>query len=275
MSTQDQKTMNGLENVQWILGVASGKGGVGKSTVSAHLAVALKSLGLKVGLLDADIYGPSQGLMFGVAEGTRPKTDGKSFVPVEAHGVSIMSMAFLTTDQTPMVWRGPMASGALQQLLLQTQWGNLDVLVVDLPPGTGDIQLTLAQRARLAGAVVVTTPQDIAVLDAKKGIEMFNKVGVPVLGLVENMSYHICGKCGHQDALFGTGGAQTLEGRYGIPVIGRLPLDARLGEASDKGSPLEASDDALAETFRTAAKAVYESLQQGQQQMPGISDVDE
>ena len=264
-----------IEGVKHVIAVASGKGGVGKSTTAVNLAVALSVAGHKVGILDADVYGPSLPRMMGLKDGSASSEDGKTISPALSHGVKVMSMGFLVEEDTPMVWRGPMASGALQQLLLQTQWGNLDVLVVDLPPGTGDIQLTLAQRARLAGAVVVTTPQDIAVLDAKKGIEMFNKVGVPVLGLVENMSYHICGKCGHQDALFGTGGAQTLEGRYGIPVIGRLPLDARLGEASDKGTPLEASDDALAENFRTAAKAVYESLQQGQQQMPGISDVDE
>lgn len=273
MSTQEQVTTNGLSEVKWILGVASGKGGVGKSTISAHLATAFAAQGLQVGLLDADIYGPSQGLMFGVPEGQRPQTQGQTLYPIQAHGVKTMSMAYLVTEATPMVWRGPMASGALQQLLLQTQWGALDLLVVDLPPGTGDIQLTLSQRAKLAGAVVVTTPQDIAVLDAKKALEMFAKVHVPVLGLIENMGYHECSSCGHQDMIFGEGGAASLEQRYGVPVLAKLPLTSRLREASDMGQPLHGQDP-VAQQFATAADVILKSLELGQLELPVIEDSD-
>src|SRR5471032_1231131 len=198
-----QRTLKPLANVKNIVAVASGKGGVGKSTTAANLALALSREGARVGILDADIYGPSQGVMFGIAEGTRPKIkDQKWFVPIEAHGIEVMSMAFLTDDNTPMVWRGPMVSGALLQLIKQTAWNDLDYLVIDMPPGTGDIQLTLAQKVPVAGAVIVTTPQDLALLDAKKGVEMFRKVNIPVLGVVENMAVHICSNCGHAEHLF-------------------------------------------------------------------------
>lgn len=194
-----------LPGVKAILAVASGKGGVGKSTVATNLAVALSRAGQRVGLLDADIYGPSQGTLLGLPPETRPDVQNDQLIPIEAHGLFCMSMSFLASSKTPAIWRGPMASGALQQMLTQTAWPNLDVLVIDMPPGTGDIQLTLAQRVPVTGAIIVTTPQDIALLDARKGIEMFNKVEVPVLGIVENMSAHTCSECGHKSAIFGTG----------------------------------------------------------------------
>ena len=240
------ETANNLPNlsgVKNIIAVASGKGGVGKSTTSVNLALAMKQEGARVGLLDADIYGPSQGLMLGVAEGTRPETkDEKFFVPVEAHGIQVMSMAFLITENTPMVWRGPMVSGAMQQLLMQTLWDDLDYLIIDLPPGTGDIQLTLSQKVPVSGSVIVTTPQDIALLDAKKAIEMFKKVNVPVLGVIENMSTHICTKCGHQEAIFGEGGGDKIAREFGTELIGELPLSLSIREKADAGNPSVAED---------------------------------
>ena len=191
--------------MKYIIAVASGKGGVGKSTVAANLALAIVADGHRVGLLDADIYGPSLGIMMGVAEGTKPEVKSDLLQPIIAHEVQCMSMSFLTSERTPTVWRGPMASGALQQLLTQTQWREVDYLIVDMPPGTGDIQLTLAQKVPVNGAVIVTTPQDIALLDARKGIEMFRRVEVPVIGIVENMSTHICSSCGHEEDIFGAG----------------------------------------------------------------------
>lgn len=227
-----------MENVNKIIAVASGKGGVGKSTTAVNLALALKEKGNKVGILDADIYGPSVGLMLGVAEGTQPKVEaGNTFIPIEAHGLQTMSMAYLVTDKTPMVWRGPMASGALQQMLLQTKWDHLDYLVVDMPPGTGDIQLTLAQKANVDGAVIVTTPQDLALLDAKKGVEMFKKVNVPVLGVVENMATHVCSNCGHEEAIFGSQGGKKLAEDYEVKLLGQLPLAMSIREAVDSGRP--------------------------------------
>jgi ATP-binding protein involved in chromosome partitioning len=228
----------GLANVKNIVAVASGKGGVGKSTTAANLALALSREGARVGILDADIYGPSQGVMFGIAEGTRPKIkDQKWFVPIEAHGIDVMSMAFLTDDNTPMVWRGPMVSGALLQLVTQTAWNDLDYLVIDMPPGTGDIQLTLAQKVPVAGAVIVTTPQDLALLDAKKGVEMFRKVNIPVLGVVENMAVHICSNCGHAEHLFGEGGGEKLATQYGVELLASLPLSILIREQADGGKP--------------------------------------
>lgn len=233
-----QGQIPGLANVKNIVAVASGKGGVGKSTTAANLALALAREGARVGILDADIYGPSQGVMFGIAEGTRPKIkDQKWFVPIESHGVEVMSMAFLTDDNTPMVWRGPMVSGALLQLVTQTAWNDLDYLVIDMPPGTGDIQLTLAQKVPVAGAVIVTTPQDLALLDARKGVEMFRKVNIPVLGVVENMAVHICSNCGHAEHLFGEGGGEKLAAQYDVELLASLPLSMLIREQADAGKP--------------------------------------
>ena len=227
-----------LEGVKKLVAVASGKGGVGKSTMTANLALALAAEGYKVGVLDADIYGPSQGMLFGVAPGTRPQThEEKYFIPVMALGIQTMSMSYLVNENTPMVWRGPMASSALQQLLMQTYWTDLDYLLIDMPPGTGDIQLTLSQRVPLDGAVIVTTPQDIALLDAKKGIEMFNKVDIPVLGIIENMSTHICSKCGHEEAIFGSGGGAKIADEYDTELLGQVPLALQICEQADAGIP--------------------------------------
>ena len=228
----------GLANVKNIIAVSSGKGGVGKSTTSVNLALALAAEGARVGVRDADIYGPSMGLMLGVPEGTRPKVrDEKWFVPPQAHGVQVMTMAFLADDKTPMAWRGPMVSGALMQLLTQTAWDDLDYLVVDMPPGTGDIQLTLAQKAPVTCSVIVTTPQDIALLDARKGIEMFRKVHIPVLGVVENMAVHVCSSCGHAEHLFGEGGGVRLAEEYGVELLGSMPLSMMIREQADGGKP--------------------------------------
>ncbi|MDP6968744.1 MAG: iron-sulfur cluster carrier protein ApbC [Gammaproteobacteria bacterium] len=233
----------GLSKVQNIIAIASGKGGVGKSTTTANIALAMAGAGYKVGVLDADIYGPSQGLMLGITPGSHPETlDEKWFVPLTAHGIKVMSMAFLVDENAPMVWRGPMAAGALQQMLLQTHWDELDYLFVDMPPGTGDIQLTLSQKAKLTGAIVVTTPQDLALLDARKGIEMFTKVQVPVLGIVENMSTHVCSQCGHEEAIFGAYGGQQLAREYGIQQLASLPLSMLIREQADAGNPSVIAD---------------------------------
>lgn len=253
-----------LDQVKYIVAVASGKGGVGKSTTAVNLALALQKAGKKVGLLDADIYGPSIAMMLGVPEGTRPAAaDEKHFAPIEAHGLKTMSMAYLVTDQTPMAWRGPMAAGALQQLLGQTMWGELDILVVDMPPGTGDIQLTLAQKAQVSGAVIVTTPQDIALLDAKKGIEMFLKVKIPVLGIVENMAMHICSKCGHNEAIFGDGGGANVAEQYKTQLLGSLPLDRSIRENGDRGLPtvVAQADGAIAQYYCQIAQSVITELE--------------
>ena len=225
-----------------IVAVASGKGGVGKSTTAVNLALALDRAGAKTGILDADIYGPSQGMMLGVAQGKRPEVDGQRFVPMKLHGVEAISMSMLITDKTPMVWRGPMASGALQQLVGQTRWGGLDYLIVDMPPGTGDIQLTLSQQARVSGAVIVTTPQDIALADARKGIEMFRKVDIPILGVVENMSWFECDGCGKAHHLFDQGGGARVAEEYGVALLGAFPLDPRIREATDGGTPSVVAD---------------------------------
>ena len=254
-----QVQIPGLTNVKNVVAVASGKGGVGKSTTAANLALALAREGARVGILDADIYGPSQGIMFGVAEGTRPKIkDQKWFVPIESHGVEVMSMAFLTDDNTPMVWRGPMVSGALLQLVTQTDWGNLDYLVIDMPPGTGDIQLTLAQKVPVAGAVIVTTPQDLALLDARKGVEMFRKVNIPVLGVVENMAVHICSNCGHAEHLFGEGGGEKLASQYGVELLASLPLSMLIREQADGGKPtvIAEPDSQIAMVYQELARHV-------------------
>lgn len=239
-----EKQIAGLAGVRNIIAIASGKGGVGKSTTTTNLALALKEQGARVGVLDADIYGPSQGMMLGVPAGTRPETaeDGNFFLPVESLGVQVMSMSFLVNDDTPMVWRGPMVSGALQQLLNQTKWNDLDYLLIDMPPGTGDIQLTLSQRVPVSGAVIVTTPQDIALLDARKGVEMFRKVDIPVLGVIENMSTHICSNCGHEEAIFGAGGGEKLSKDYECELLGKLPLAMAIREQADGGLPSVVAD---------------------------------
>ncbi len=231
-------TTAGVQNVKYIVAVASGKGGVGKSTTAVNLALALAARGKAVGLLDADIYGPSQSKMLGIGADTRPEVvEDKYMKPVPAHGIQSMSMGYLATDKTPMVWRGPMAGGALVQMLEQTLWGELDVLVVDMPPGTGDIQLTLAQKARVTGAIIITTPQDIALMDARKGIEMFHKVNIPVLGIIENMAVHVCSNCGHAEHIFGEGGGARVSEEYEVALLGSLPLDKAIREETDSGSP--------------------------------------
>jgi ATP-binding protein involved in chromosome partitioning len=230
-----------LPGIANVVAVASGKGGVGKSTVAANLALALARQGARVGLLDADVYGPSQPRMMGLA-GQRPTTsDGKILDPPEHYGVKVMSIGFLVDEEQPMVWRGPMVSQALNQLLTGTRWGALDYLLVDMPPGTGDTQLTLAQRVPLAGAIIVTTPQDIALLDARKGLMMFRKVDVPVLGVVENMSVHVCPACGHASHIFGAGGGRDMAERYGVDLLGELPLDIGIREQADSGCPTVAA----------------------------------
>jgi ATP-binding protein involved in chromosome partitioning len=232
-----------LSNVKYIICVASGKGGVGKSTTAVNLALALLKLGHSTGLLDADIYGPSQPLMLGVEKGTRPKIkDQKYMEPVLAHGLQCNSMGFLIDENTPMVWRAPMIISAFKQILTDTLWSDIEYLIVDMPPGTGDIQLSLAQLVNVTGAVIVTTPQDVALLDARKGIEMFRKVEIPILGVVENMSTHICSQCGHEEAIFGSGGGELLSRDYGASLIGSLPLDLSIRAQTDAGNPVVVSD---------------------------------
>ena len=257
-----QRNLQPLGDISNVVAVASGKGGVGKSTVAVNLALAWAAQGARVGLLDADIYGPSQPLMLGLA-GERPlSSDGKQLQPLISHGVSAMSIGFLVDAEQPMVWRGPMVTQALTQLLSGTQWGALDYLVVDMPPGTGDIQLTLAQRVPVAGAVIVTTPQDIALADARKGLKMFEKVAVPVLGVVENMSVHVCSSCGHIEHIFGEGGGERMAEEYGVRFLGALPLDARVREEADGGRPsvVAAPDSARARAYLEMARRTAAAL---------------
>ncbi|WP_286237390.1 iron-sulfur cluster carrier protein ApbC [Neptuniibacter halophilus] len=243
LASQSRQSIPAMSGVKNVIAVASGKGGVGKSTTTVNLALAMAAEGAKVGILDADIYGPSQGMMLGVDEGVRPQPfDEKTFNPVIAHGLQSMSMSYLIEENTAMVWRGPMAAGALQQLLTQTRWQDLDYLFIDMPPGTGDIQLTLSQKVPVSGAVIVTTPQDIALLDAKKGIEMFRKVDIPVLGVVENMSTHICSNCGHNEAVFGDGGGAEIAELYETELLGQLPLSMTIRQQVDSGEPSVAAD---------------------------------
>ena len=255
-----------MKQVKHIIAVASGKGGVGKSTTAVNLALALSGAGSDVGLLDADIYGPSQQIMLGIPASQQPEQkDGKYLLPIEAHGLKTMSMGYLVTERTPMVWRGPMAGGALQQMLEQTLWGKLDYLVIDMPPGTGDIQLTLSQKAQVAGAVIVTTPQDIALLDARKGIEMFAKVGIPVLGIVENMAVHVCSQCGHRDHIFGAEGGQRIAEEYSVELLGSLPLDPEIRHQTDSGEPsvVAAPDGDVAAIYRAIADKLRARLDGG------------
>jgi ATP-binding protein involved in chromosome partitioning len=252
-----QRGLKVMPNVRNIIAVASGKGGVGKSTVAANLALALAAEGARVGMLDADIYGPSQPTMLGIS-GQPMSNDGRTFDPLEGHGIQASSIGFLVKQDQPMVWRGPMVTSALQQLLTLTNWKDLDYLVIDMPPGTGDIQLTLSQQVPVTGAVIVTTPQDIALLDAAKGLQMFEKVGVPILGLIENMATHVCSACGHEEHIFGQGGAQKMSERYGVAVLGSLPLDIRIREHADGGRPTVVAepDSEIASTYRAIARRV-------------------
>jgi ATP-binding protein involved in chromosome partitioning len=236
-----QRGVKLIPNVKNIIAVASGKGGVGKSTTAVNLALALAAEGARVGMLDADIYGPSQPTMLGITD--KPEsTDGKNLEPLIGHGIQAMSIGFLIDVETPMVWRGPMVTQALEQLLNNTNWSELDYLVVDLPPGTGDIQLTLAQRVPVTGAVIVTTPQDIALIDARKGLKMFEKVGIPIIGVVENMSLHICSNCGHEERIFGEGGGERMCKDYNVEFLGALPLDGAIRADTDSGKPSVVSD---------------------------------
>ncbi len=256
-----QKSLKPLENIKNVIAIASGKGGVGKSTTAVNFALALSMEGAIVGVLDADIYGPSQPRMLGVS-GQPKSSDGKSLEPMEAHGLQAMSIGFLIDEETPMIWRGPMVTQALEQLLNDTRWRGLDYLVVDLPPGTGDVQLTLAQKIPVSGAIIVTTPQDIALLDARKGLKMFEKVEVPVLGIVENMSIHICSECGHEEPIFGEGGGKRMAEESGVEVLGALPLDIHIREQADSGNPTVAAmpESRIADIYREIARKAAAKL---------------
>ena len=261
-----------LPTVAHIVAVASGKGGVGKSTTAANLAVALARKGLKVAIFDADIYGPSVPRLFGLS-GQKPRAENGKVFPLEAHGVKVMSIGFMIAEDNPIVWRGPMVMGALEQMLRDVVWGDLDVMVVDMPPGTGDTQLTMSQRVPLAGAVIVSTPQDIALIDARKGLNMFRKVEVPILGLIENMSYYVCPNCGHRDEIFAHGGAQRAAKEMGVPFLGEIPLELKIRMTSDEGTPIVASepDSPHTRSFIDIAGRLWDTLQAGQRQAPTIT----
>jgi ATP-binding protein involved in chromosome partitioning len=252
-----QRGVQLMPKVKNIVAVASGKGGVGKSTTAVNLALALAAEGASVGILDADIYGPSQPMMMGI-EGRPESSDGQTMEPMSNYGVQVMSIGFLVDADNPMIWRGPMATQALEQLLRQTNWGDIDYLIVDMPPGTGDIQLTLSQKVPLTGAVIVTTPQDIALLDAKKGLKMFEKVGVPILGIVENMAVHVCESCGHVEHIFGAEGGKRMAAEYGVDYLGALPLNLSIREQADAGRPSVVSDPdgEIASIYKTVARQV-------------------
>ncbi len=256
-----QKGLSPHPRIRNVIAVGSGKGGVGKSTTAVNLALALKELGARVGVLDADIYGPSVPAMLGLS-GRPESPDNKSIEPLRAFGVEAMSIGFLIEPDSPMIWRGPMATSALTQLFNDTLWDGLDFLLIDLPPGTGDIQLTLSQKIPVAGAVIVTTPQDIATLDARKALAMFEKVEVPVLGVIENMAVHTCSNCGHVEHLFGEGGGQRMAEQYGVPLLGSLPLDINIREQGDVGTPIVASQpqSAAAQAYMAAARRLAEEL---------------
>ncbi|PVV13144.1 MAG: Fe-S-binding ATPase [gamma proteobacterium symbiont of Ctena orbiculata] len=256
-----QKALKPIDNIKNIIAVASGKGGVGKSTTAVNLALALAEEGAKVGVLDADIYGPSQPRMLGI-NGKPDSKDGKTLEPMQGYDMQAMSIGFLIDEETPMIWRGPMVTQALEQLLNDTNWDNLDYLVVDLPPGTGDTQLTLAQKVPVSGAVIVTTPQDIALLDARKGLKMFEKVEVPVLGIVENMSTHICSNCGHEEHIFGEGGGSSMAEQYNVDLLGALPLDIRIREETDGGKPTVVAEpeSRISQIYREIARKTAAKL---------------
>jgi len=256
-----QKGVKPLKNIKNIIAVASGKGGVGKSTTAVNLALALAAEGASAGILDADIYGPSQPRMLGARE--QPKSrDGKSMEPIIAHGIQSMSIGYLIDEETPMIWRGPMVTQALEQLLRDTNWQPMDYLVIDLPPGTGDTQLTLAQKIPVSGAVIVTTPQDIALLDARKALKMFERVDVPVLGVIENMSTYVCSHCGHEEAIFGSGGGARMAEQYSVDLLGQLPLDPRIRAEADNGNPSVVTDPEgrIAQAYREIARRVAAKL---------------
>ncbi|MGO1071661.1 iron-sulfur cluster carrier protein ApbC [Lysobacter sp. CA199] len=267
-----QPNLSPLSNVRNVIAIGSGKGGVGKSTTAVNLALALALDGARVGLLDADIYGPSVPTMLGV-HGKPDSPDGKHIEPLRAHGIEAMSIGPLVEQDTPMIWRGPMATSALTTLLNDTQWSELDYLIVDLPPGTGDIQLTLSQKIPVAGAVIVTTPQDVATLDARKALRMFEKVQVPVLGLIENMAVHICTNCGHAEHLFGEGGGARMAVQYGVPLLGSLPLEIAIREQGDAGVPVVVAqpDSAASRAYRGAARRLAAQLARRPRVTPSIS----
>ena len=254
-SHQAQKGISLIKGVKNVIAVASGKGGVGKSSTAVNLALALMNEGSKVGILDADIYGPSQPQMLGINKKPESK-DGKSMEPLIAHGLQVMSIGFLVDQETPMVWRGPMVTGTLEQLLKETNWDDLDYLIIYLPPGTGDIQLTLAQKIPVTGAIIVTTPQDIALLDARRGLKMFEKVNIPIIGIVENMSTHICSNCGHEEHIFGEGGGNKMSIDYNTMMLGNLPLDISIREQLDNGIPSVAADP------KSKISKIYQSIAQ-------------
>jgi ATP-binding protein involved in chromosome partitioning len=262
-----QELRKGVPGIRHLIAVASGKGGVGKSTTAVNLALGLKQLGLRVAALDADIYGPSLPKLLGIAGRPQAAEGGRAMKPMQGYGLDVMSMGFLVGEDTPMIWRGPMVMQALVQMLREVAWNDTDVMVVDMPPGTGDVQLTLAQQTPLSGAVIVSTPQDLALIDARKGLNMFRKVSVPVLGIVENMSYFICSKCGERHEIFGHGGAREEARRLGVPFLGEVPLDTRLRERSDSGKPVVATEpgSALAKTYVEIARKVWTAVERGGQ----------
>jgi len=251
-----QSSLTPLDNVKNIIAIASGKGGVGKSTVAANIAIALKQDGARVGVLDADIYGPSQPLIFGIEKESPTSNDGKNLNPLVSYGVEVMSIGFLIDAKKPTVWRGPMVTSALNQLLKQTNWGDLDYLIVDMPPGTGDIQLSLSQQVPVSGAIIITTPQDIALLDARKGLKMFQKVSVPILGIIENMSTHICSNCQHEEAIFGKGGGLKISKEFDVDLLCNIPLNASVRQHTDEGLPsvITAPDSEFAKRFRDGSR---------------------
>ena len=261
-----------LPSIKHIVAVASGKGGVGKSTTAANIAVALAQLGHSVAVFDADIFGPSMPRLFGLS-GRKPKSDGKKVSPLEAHGVKLMSIGFMIAEDDPIIWRGPMVMGALEQMLRDVQWGDIDVMIVDMPPGTGETQLTMSQRVPLAGAVIVSTPQDIALLDARKGLNMFKRVEVPILGIVENMSYHVCTACGHREEIFDHGGARRTAEDLEAPFLGEIPLDLQIRTTSDGGTPIVASEpnSPHSAAYMDIARNIWEKISSGARKAPVIS----
>jgi ATP-binding protein involved in chromosome partitioning len=252
-----------LENVKQVIALASCKGGVGKYTSAANLALALAHQGMRVGLLDADIYGPSQPLILGIAENTRPELDGEYFVPISAHGLQTMSLGYLVTEQTPMIWRGPIVSGTLQKLINFTKWDNLDYLIIDMPPGTGDIQLTLAQTIQIDAALIVSIPNSLALVEVKKAIEMFRKVNIPVAGIIENMALHTCSQCGHSETIFGAATSDAISQEYQLDVLAQLPLDQQIGRQNELGKPIVAAypDNTLSKIYIQLAQQLISSLE--------------